>query len=163
MCYFLDMSPVDFKVDGESLRFSARSCDLSATFKDVDERLEVSLARQRHSLNKANALSRYKVKPSRPDKHSLRVSKRAHARSLERLVELESSVLGFRDSIRCLEVRREGLVISRLSDRRRENSHLKLNHAVGKILDQSTSEVICPFFVSGECIDQLCTFYHPDR
>lgn len=180
------MKASGFKIDGDSLRVSL---SLNETSYDTTERVELSAARQRLSINKSNALTKSKVGTARPKQDSfdnsvVALEKQAStvSRGFQQVLEFQTELSDISTSLETLESRRSELysrkvallqslavLKNKLSANFGRKPHCKGDQQVSDLrlilvdAPKSDNGVLCPFFLMGECADSECLYFHPEK
>ena len=174
-----------FKVDAESLRVMLTATD---NIFDPTERIELSAARQRLSINKSNALGKAKLLKTSPPTQSQETSVFAveklnsvYSRGCQQAIEYQSKLLEVNSSIEILEKRRlelfnqkasliqsANVIASKIELDRKFNSKQDIKTSgdvASEMVDTNKSDngVLCPFFLMGECADAECPYFHPEK
>lgn len=161
------MVSAELRLHEESLQFHSFAQDLAANIIDPTERPELALARQRLNLSR-NARS--KLKSSEGFENQKRPES-VFARLMQLSAQCESALGVLSCSLESLDSRRDSLfkrradlqdAIRAASSREQKDSHENLMES-NSINDDASTGVLCPYILAGDCIDQSCAYYHPDR
>ncbi len=170
------MAQAEFAISEESLQFFSSAHDIPPSVIDPNERPELTLARQRMNLTRNMAINRRpRSKMVDPDIHKR--PEVVYARLMHLTVQAESLLETVSASLETLDSRRAKLFSRRVSLQEAIMSAKLIPNICSP--EQNTSDprdyrgnsmdsrgkadgVLCPFFLTGECMDPACPFYHPD-